>query len=118
MSRESHRAFLEQAARKAAAQERARRHQARWTVAELKHLKLQTVEPWKRVILGGAGLATVGGGAWAIHADVDWLGIILIVAGLLLISAALIGRRRTVEAVFESIDVVDLFSGIFDAIDF
>jgi hypothetical protein len=117
MSRESHREFLKRSAQRTLARERERRHKERWSAQEVRRLKIQTVEPWKRIILAVLGAAATAGGFVALSNDEPALGIALFVVALLLFLVAAYGIRKTIEGLTDSIDVVDFIGGIVDIFD-
>ena len=117
MSRESHKRFLEQSARRAATRAKNRAGRKALTIQDVRQLKIQTVEPWKRVVLFVFGVLFGGAGVVTLTEDIAWVGGLLLVVAFALISIALIGRKKTIERVLDVIDVGDILSGIVDLID-
>ena len=117
MSRQSHEEFLKRSARLAVTKERERRDKERWSVDEVRKLKIQTVEPWKRVVYGFLGITTAVGGALTFSEKNRGLGALLIVVSLVLMFVATFGVKRSVEAVCNSVDVLEGLSGIVDIFD-
>ena len=60
MSRESHRKYLENAALREAQKAIARKGRENFSRDELLRLRIQIVEPWKRIVLGLLGLVLSG----------------------------------------------------------
>jgi len=84
------------------------------TAADLGKVKIQTVEPWKRALLGVLGLGACGGGVAFGNAGHAILGGVLVVLGLLLALLGAFGRRRTIDAVFTVVDLSEIVAGIVD----
>jgi hypothetical protein len=117
MSRQSHEEFLKRSVRQTLIRERERRDKAHWSVDEVRQLKIQTVEPWKRVVYGFLGLTTAMGGVLTLSEKNRAIGIVMLVVSLMLMFVAAFGIKKSVEAVFNAIDLADLVSGIVDVFD-
>ena len=117
MSRQSHEEFLKRSVRQTLARERERRDKEHWSVDEVRKLKIQTVEPWKRVVYGFLGLTTAVGGMLTFNEKNRVLGVVLILVSLVLMVVATFGIKKSVDAVINSIDLVDIVSGVVDIFD-
>jgi hypothetical protein len=88
---------------------------------ELLQLRIQSVEPWKRILVGLTGAAFGGFGLMVFASDDATAGgIALIVLGTALLIAGLVGRRRTVEVCLDQIatQLADaVLSAIANALD-
>jgi hypothetical protein len=116
MSSESHRQFLERAALREAQRALDRSGSTRISRDDIGSLKIQTVEPWKRVVVGiiATGL---GGGGFALLSEIRWLGVTCIVAGFLLLLVAILGRRKAIDSLVDSVNLLDFVCAVVDAID-
>ena len=113
MSRESHERFLKQAALREA-QKAIDRHGSDTIKKEDFHqLRIQTVEPWKRIILFVFGALICGLGVLAIREVTVWLGVLIFLGGIFCLGAALIGKKKTVVAALDGIDLLTLFEAFF-----
>ena len=112
MSRESHRAYLERAALKAAQRAIDRKGGGKLTELQARGLKVQTIEPWKRLLIAllGAGLATLS--YLSIANDQVTLGVVLAIGSVGLFLIALVGRRRHADAVFDGIDLLEILDAM------
>lgn len=116
MSRESHQRHLERIALREA-QKAIARHagDTPLRLESLAQLRIQTVEPWKRIVLSVPALALlVAGVGFCVNGPL-WLGLLLGIAGLALLAIAVIGRRKTIHSALDGIDIALLFEGLFDA---
>jgi len=113
MSRESHEQFLKQAALREAQKAISRRGGGAFKKEDLYILRIQTLEPWKRVSLFALGIFICGFGVFAMKEFAVWLGVIAILVGVFLAGAAIIGKKRTVVAALDGIDLLTLFEGFF-----
>ena len=113
MSRESHRRYLEEIARREARRTIERLGRDRLKREELGKLRIQTLEPWMRIMLLVFGLLLIGAGLFANRAEVRWLAFLLFFSGGLGVFAAIIGRKKTISAALDGIDVLQLFEGLF-----
>ena len=115
MSRESHRRHLERAALRAA--QKAFDPQKPGTLDRQSFgcLRIQTVEPWKRIVLAAAGALTVTAGVVIMFTARFWTGLILAALGVGLLLFGLLGRRRPINATLDGIDVIHLAAQFFDA---
>src|SRR5688572_19195614 len=103
MSRESHHRYLEQAALREA-QKAFSRGQERATVRDFLSLRVQTVEPWKRMccLLIGCGFGAVAVWLAVEHETNLWAVGFLAALSLLSIIVGIIGWKRPVEVVLNS----------------
>jgi len=98
MSKESHRQYLERQALREAQKGIDRRGRNGFGVNDFGGLRIQTLEPWKRVLLGSVGLLFGGLGVDALY---DGAGraalvpLVLAASGLLI---SLFGGKRTIDA--------------------
>lgn len=100
MNPEKRARYIERTALRAAQKEIQRNDGKPLTRDELLDLKIQSVEPWKRVLLGVlGGIPMVCGAIAATRTDggefVVWIGVTLF--GLIFFCIGLFGRRRTVD---------------------
>lgn len=77
-------------------------------VDDMAMLRIQTVQPWHRVMLGILGLVMLVGGIVSIDSESLWLALPLIGFGVALIVVAIIGRKRTVQSVLDAIDMASI----------
>ena len=106
MSRESHRAYLEKVALKAAQRAIDRNGGGKLTESQARQLKVQTIEPWKRITIALIG-AALGGLSYAcFHSDIGWLGVILGIGSMATFIIALAGRRKDAAKVFDGLDLL------------
>src|SRR5690606_497485 len=108
MSAKSHREFLERSAREAALRARERDAARFRSPADVGRLTFQTVEPWKRIVMVLVGLVITAAGI-AVADDSLIGGGVITLLGLLIILFGFRGRRRHLDAVFDSVDLVTLF---------
>lgn len=113
MSKESHRQYLEQRALREAQKAIDRRGRDGFGVSDFGRLRIQTIEPWKRVLLCGIGLLFGGAGVYTIKEGADCIALILFALGAFCLLASMFGRRRTVEAALNGIDFVSLIEALF-----
>lgn len=81
--------------------------------SDLAKLRIQTVEPWKRVVLGGMGFLLGGTGVYAQKADAKWLALLFLTLGAFCLLASIFGRKRTVDAALDKFDLAELFRDLF-----
>jgi hypothetical protein len=118
VSRESHQQFLEQSARCAATRAKRRAGGKALTIRDVRRLKVQTVEPRKRVVFFVLGIVFGGAGVVAWRADIRWLGATLCGVAFVLVLIAIIGRKRTIERVLDGIHAGgDVLNGIIELIN-
>lgn len=80
------------------------------------HLQIQTNSPFERIVLVLCGLAVGGGALWLFFAQDTLLGSGIFAAiALLIIIIGALGRRKTVESVFQGLDPA-VSSAIFEAL--
>lgn len=113
MSAESHRKFLEQRALRAAQKAIDRNGRDRFNKEDFASLRIQTIEPWKRLTLAVFGLAFCATGFLAMKSDRNGLAFFLYVAALLSFSTAIFGVKKTVDGALNGINVADIFDGLF-----
>lgn len=113
MSKESHRQFLEKTALRQAQKAIVRSGRDNLKKEDLARLRIQTLEPWTRIFLLVFGLLAVGAGLLAHKADVRWLALLLFIGGGLGVFAAMVGRKKTITAALDGIDVLQLLEGLF-----
>ena len=101
MSRESHRLYLEGAALREAQRAFTRKEQV--NVRDFLRLRIQTVEPWKRIfcILIGCGFAAMAAWLSIEHAANIWVVGFLAVLSLVSLVVGIIGWKRPVEAILD-----------------
>lgn len=116
MSRESHRRYLERAALREAQKAMRRPGDRPFSREDFSRLRIQTVEPWKRFLLGliALGLAGLGINAW-LNAPiaVAWI-LFALAAGVLLF--AIFGRKRKIDTTLDSIDLSGIIVTVFDSL--
>lgn len=111
MSEESHRKYLESVARREA--QKAVAKNPGLSRDRLRRLKVQTIEPWKRVSAGVFSLGVAATGVWLTSAaDQAWGGW-LIVAGILGLLFSVLGWKRTLDGLSNAIDVGDILDALF-----
>lgn len=109
MSAESHKKYLERCALREAQKAIDRRGAEGFDKAAFASLRIQTLEVWKRLIVGFVGLG-FGGAAWyAFENGYSGLGLFLGICGFLLLFVAIFGLTRTIDAVFNSPAIDALF---------
>jgi hypothetical protein len=102
VNRERHERYLEQSARRAAPKA-ITRHSAPVDREALLALRVQTLEPWKRVALTLAGLAIGFGGVWlGTETGFATLVVVSVVVSTPLLLFGLFGRRKTVEQILDA----------------
>ena len=100
--------YLEQQALKAAQKAIKGSGKQHMDVDDMAMLRIQTVRPWHRVILGILGLLMLVGGLVSIDSESLWLTLPLMVFGVALIVVGMIGRKRTVQSVLDAIDIASI----------
>jgi hypothetical protein len=113
MSIESHRHYLEQRALREAQKAIDRRGRDRFGSSDFARLRIQTIEPWKRVFLGGTGFLFCGAGVYALKEEAEWIALVFFVLGAFCLLASIFGRKRTVEAALNGIDLTYLLEALF-----
>ncbi len=113
MSAESHKRYIEQCALREAQKAINRHGRSAFGKEDFAGLRIQTVEPWKRVLLALLGALSAAGGYYALTDDIGWLSLILFTLSLLLLLAALFGVRKTVEAALDGVDLIQFFDALF-----
>lgn len=116
MSRESHKRYLEQAALKAAQKAFDKKAPHPLDRESLGRLRIQTVEPWKRILLGLLSLFFLWPGITLIITEPFWAGVIVTAIGAGLLAFAMLGRKKTIDAALDGIDVIHLAAQFFDAL--
>lgn len=112
MSAESHKRFLEQRALREAQKAIDLRGHEGFGGGDFARLRIQTVETWKRVLLGGTGFLFGGAGISALMEGFDWFAFGLFALGALCLFASILGRKRTVEAALDGIDLTCLLEAL------
>lgn len=114
MSRVSHRKYLENAALREAQKAISRAGRENFSKDDLLRLRIQTVEPWKRVALALIGLLLGAAAITAFLKGPHWLGYPIAILAITFLLLALFGRKRTIDAALDSIDILSLTTGLFD----
>jgi hypothetical protein len=121
MNPEKRARYIERAALQAAQKAIGRKGGDKLTREELLALRIQAVEPWQRILLMLAGLIPGGLGILAVLRDHPFGGGVLILLGVVIAVAGMVGRRRTVEfclnALGDAVSAPDLIAAIFDALN-
>lgn len=114
MPTESHRRYLEKQALREAQKALDRHGADHFRQLDLARLKIQTMEPWKRLLLAFLGLASGPGAYGALIADIRWLSglLFLLVGGLLL--KGILGSKLTIERALDGIDLSFLLEALID----
>lgn len=103
MSKESHQRFLERTARRAVERKRLKDAQRRPTQDAVAKIRIQTVEPWKRIscMLIGTGFLFV---SWLIQQNDGNLYAVLFLGflGTLGLIIGLFGKKRTIESILNA----------------
>jgi hypothetical protein len=113
MSTESHKRYLEQRALREAQKAIDRGGRDGFGGGDFARLRIQTVEPWKRVVLGGTGFLFGSVGIYALKESADWIAVIFLVLGASCLLASIFGRKQTVEAALDGIDLTYLLDALF-----
>lgn len=108
MSRDSHRQFLEKAALNEAQKSFRQRGRSSARIEDFLALRVQTVEPWKRIVAIVVGAFFIGFAVWALRADFSpWAVVSFGLLGAICASVGIMGWKKPVEAVLEvTADVV------------
>lgn len=114
MSRESHHEFLEQSAARTVRRALARDAQKLLQREDAAKLRIQTVEPWKRILcllIGGFLLAA----SWGLCLDDGNIWAVMLIGALGLAAAfvGMFGRKKSIDDVLEASGDA-LISGLFD----
>ena len=80
------------------------------------HLKIQTANIFVRIITGVFGLILVSGGIFLMAQGNYIIGIILFFAGVVFFILGIRGRKRELESVMDSIDIIDGIELVIEAI--
>src|SRR5688572_16090529 len=98
MSQASHRDFLERSATRSARRAQARAATKRLDREDVAKLRIQTVEPWKRIVclLAGAGLLGLAGWMWREELSPGALVCVAAIGAMLIVIAAF-GWKKPVE---------------------
>lgn len=115
MSRESHKRYLEQVALREAQKAFDKNTPDSLSRDSFGRLHIQTVEPWKRILLAVIGLPLLGTGIALICTGSFWAGVVLGVIGIGVLALAVLGRKKTIDAALDSVDVIHLATQFFDA---
>lgn len=113
MSAESHRRYLERSALREAQKAIDRRGRAAFGKADFAGLRIQTVEPWKRILLASLGVLAGAGGYFVLTDKIGWVSFVLFALGVFLLLAAWLGVRKTVKAALDGVDPFQLFDALF-----
>ena len=100
--------YLEQQALKAAQMAIKRTPGKRLAADDMAILRIQTFQPWHRILLGIFGVVLLVGGIVSIRSVSLWLALPLIGFGVALVVIAMVGRKRTVQSVLDAIDVASI----------
>ena len=101
MSNDSHRRFLERAALREA--QKAFRSRDGVRKEDFFALRVQTVEPWKRLAAFVVGLLFVGMTGWAFNEGFDaWAIFVFGAIALVFLVVGVVGRRKPVEGVLDA----------------
>ena len=101
MSRDSHQRFLEQAALREA--QKAFRSRNGVRKEDFFALRVQTVEPWKRIGAIAVAFSFIAFAVWALKKDLDsWVVAIFAGFAVLLLIVGLLGSKKPVEAVLNA----------------
>ncbi|MFT3869930.1 MAG: hypothetical protein QM715_15880 [Nibricoccus sp.] len=112
MSTESHKRYIEQQALREA-QKAIDRGQSSLRKENCANLRVQTLEPWKRVLVAFGGVLLVTSGLFASREDIGWLALLLFALGGLTVLGAVFGIKKTVEAALNGVDVSYIFDALF-----
>jgi hypothetical protein len=93
------------------AQRESRKRGRALTKEEVLKLRVQTVDPWVRVLLALTGVALAGVGIWSMAPEASSPGIALLIFGFLTMGASIVGWRKTIEAAFNGVDPLSFFDG-------
>jgi hypothetical protein len=115
VSRESHNRYIQQAALREAQKALDNNKPGSLSRVSFGQLRIQTVQPWKRILLGAIALIALGSGVVLIYADSFWAGVFVGAAGLGLLLFAAFGRKKTIDAL-DGVDVIHLAAQLFDAL--
>ncbi len=109
MSAESHKKYLERCSLREAQKAIDRRGAEGFDKAAFSSLRIQTLEVWKRLMVGLVGLG-FGGGAWyAMEHGYAGFGLFLGICGFFLLLVAIFGLTRAMDAVFSDPVIDRLF---------
>ena len=111
MSRETHRRYLESSARRGA--RRALERNPEVSRDELRSLKVQTIEPWKRVVAGLLSVSLSVTGGWLAKSDQRVIGLCMLGVGVLGFLFSIFGWRKTLDGLSSAIDIGDILDGLF-----
>ena len=103
MSKESHKQYLEAAALREAQKALARNPET--SRNDLRTLKIQTIEPWKRIIAGAMSLALSCVGVYLNTSDHGTTGPWFICVGILGLLFSIFGWKRTLDGLSGAIDI-------------
>lgn len=112
-----HEEYLRRNACKVLAKECARSPAKKGQVDALLDLRIQVIEPWKRVIIGLLSIGALTGAVLLFVDGAFWLGLMLLIVSLLLLAVAINGVKKTLRSAFDGLDVVELVGGLVDLID-
>lgn len=116
MSRESHPAFLEKSASRTLRRALARDSRKQLDKAEACRLRVQTVEPWKRILCLVLGAASLLASWLAQQAGADlWIVLLLGAVGVVCMFIGTFGRKKTIDSVLDS-TANAIVSGILDGL--
>lgn len=103
MSRDSHHRYLEKAALKEAQKAFGERGRSGTSLEDFLALRVQTVEPWKRIVAMLVGCGLVGFAVWALKVDLNlWVVVTFGLLGVVCVGFGIMGWKKPVEAVFEA----------------
>lgn len=114
MSDKSHQQYLERNALRAAQKAIDRKGRDGFTKNDFAHLRIQTVEPWKRIILFIPGALSLVAGVFMVLEKNWWAGILLGGIGAVIIFIAILGKKKTIETALDGIDVFTILGGLLD----
>jgi hypothetical protein len=115
MSRESHKRYLECAALREAQKAFGAKTPGSFSRDSFGQLRIQTVEPWKRILFAAIGVLFLSVGFVVICTEPVWMGAIFAAIGIGLLTFAWFCRRKTIDAALDGIDVIHLATQLLDA---
>jgi len=113
MSRETHKRFIERGALREAQKAVDRHGRDSFRRETFAQLRVQTIEPWKRVSFASLGFLIVGAGVYTLQEDIPWLALLFFMLGAFCVLASILGRKKSVEAALNGIDLTYLFEALF-----
>lgn len=111
MSKESHRQYLEAVALREAQKALVRNPET--SRNDLLTLKIQTIEPYKRIMVGALSLSVSGVGIYLTKSDHGTAGPWFMCIGVLGLLFSIFGWRRTLDGLSGAIDMGEIFDALF-----